>query len=70
MERQPVSSSNLASVGYDPQSNTLEIEFQNGRVYRYHGVPEGLYEQLMSAPSLGSFFSQYIRNDYPTERVG
>lgn len=27
MERQAVSSSNLASVGYDPNSETLEVEF-------------------------------------------
>jgi KTSC domain len=33
MERQPVSSSNLKSVGYDPRSRTLEIEFHNGGVY-------------------------------------
>ena len=39
MERQSVSSSNLASVGYDPNSETLEIEFKGGTIYRYFNVP-------------------------------
>ena len=54
MERIPVSSSNLCSVGYDPGSQTLEIEFNHGGVYQYAGVPEGEYEGLMSACSLNA----------------
>ena len=30
MNREPVSSSNIASIGYDVSSETLEIEFHNG----------------------------------------
>ena len=40
MERQHVNSSNLESVGYDPTTQTLEIEFLNGGLYQYSGVPE------------------------------
>ncbi len=32
MKRTSVDSSNLASVGYDPKSQILEIEFNTGRV--------------------------------------
>ena len=38
MIRQPVSSSNIRSIGYDSESNTLEIEFHSGGVYQYFGV--------------------------------
>lgn len=38
MKRIPVSSSNLASVGYDEISQALEIEFLHGGVYQYFGV--------------------------------
>lgn len=34
MERQAVSSTNLRSVGYDPASQTLEIESYGGRIYQ------------------------------------
>lgn len=53
MERIPVSSSNLASVGY--QDGILEVAFKSGSVYQYTGVPESVYEALMSAPSHGKF---------------
>lgn len=32
MERQYVSSSNIASIGYDPDNQVLEIEFLSGAV--------------------------------------
>ena len=35
MERQYVSSSNIASIGYDPDNQVLEIEFLSGAVYQY-----------------------------------
>jgi hypothetical protein len=62
MERKKVSSTSLASVGYDPSQKILEIEFNNGRVYLYQNVPEEIYEQLMSAESHGSYFNQHIRD--------
>ena len=70
MLRDPVSSSNIASIGYDPGSETLEIEFTNGSIYQNFNVPAGLHEQLMAAPSKGQFLNTYIRNAYPYSRVG
>lgn len=49
MKRQSVSSSNLASVGYDAENEILEIEFNHGGVYQYYDVPESVYRGLMSA---------------------
>ena len=69
MQRQPVASSNLRSVGYDREAHVLEIEFHGGRVYRYLGVPEGVYAELMSAGSKGTYFSTFIKDRYPTQRV-
>ena len=39
MNRTPVNSSNVSSVGYDPTSLTLEVEFHGGAVYQYFDVP-------------------------------
>lgn len=69
MERQPVSSSNLVSVGYDPNSETLEIEFKGGTIYRYFNVPSFVHEQLMSANSHGVYFNANIKDKYPFERA-
>lgn len=61
MLREPVSSSNLASVGYDAATATLEIEFHSGGIYQYYNVPESLFHDLFNAPSKGKFFHKYIK---------
>jgi hypothetical protein len=71
MERLPVQSSNLVSVGYDPETLTLEIEFHNGGIYQYIGVPPEIYEGLISAGSKGTFFHQFIKKGgYTYSKVG
>ncbi len=62
MERVPVQSSNLASIGYDISTSILEIEFRNGSVYQYYSVPAQVHEGLMNAGSKGSYFHQNIKN--------
>lgn len=69
MDREFVDSSNIESVGYDEGTQTLEIEFKGGSVYEYSGVPEYVYFELKEASSVGSYFNQNIRNDYPTSKV-
>ena len=69
MDRIPVSSSNLTSVGYDPTSQTLEVEFQHGSIYQYFGVPTHVFHELLNATSKGSYFHQAIRDVYPYSRV-
>lgn len=69
MKRQRVTSSSLRSVGYDESTETLEIEFHNGRVYRYYDVPREVYEELMSAESLGSYFVENIRDNFRYARA-
>lgn len=65
MERTPVSSSNIAAIGYDQDSGTLEVEFlRGGAVYQYSGVPAGEYEGLMNANSKGKYFGANIKNHY------
>ena len=70
MIREPVASSNVVSIGYDADAETLEVEFSSSAVYQYYNVGAALNEQLMQAPSKGQFFNQYIRNAYPFSRVG
>ena len=61
MERQPVTSSSIKSIGY--ADGVMHIEFKNGRVYSYTGpkVHEH-YEQLLKADSIGKHFGAHVRN--------
>lgn len=67
--RSPVDSSSLASLGYSPLHNVLQVEFRSGLVYEYFGVPRGLYEQLLAAESIGSFFNRFIRSHFPIRKL-
>ncbi|MDA9499550.1 KTSC domain containing protein [Bradyrhizobium sp. CCBAU 11357] len=69
MERQAVASSHIASIGYSPGSEILEVEFRNGTIYEYYNVPEVIYEQLMNASSIGQFFNANIRNAFANQRA-
>jgi hypothetical protein len=70
MNRDPVASSNLISVGYDEAAQTLEVEFSNGTVYQYYNVGSDLHDQFMRSPSKGQFLNTYIRSAYPYSRIG
>lgn len=68
MQRQFVASSDLRSVGYDPSTQTLEIEFNSGGIYVYYGVPLSEYQNLMAAGSKGRYFHSHIKR-YPYKRI-
>ncbi len=61
MNRQPVSSSNISSVGYDERTQTLEVEFHSRAVYQYYGVPTAIFHGLLTAPSVGSYFAVNVK---------
>lgn len=61
IDRTPVSSSNIASIGYDAGQMILQVEFLNGRIYNYYNVPENLHIGLMNADSHGKYLNRYIK---------
>lgn len=68
MTREPVSSSNLASVGYDADDQLLEIQFHSGGIYQYINVPPAIHDALLAAPSKGHFFHTDIKFNYAWRR--
>ncbi|HCW08627.1 MAG TPA: KTSC domain-containing protein [Cytophagales bacterium] len=70
MEMIPVNSSNVGSIGYDPESATLRIEYLKGGIYDYQGVPFEVYEGLVGAASKGDFVNQFIKKGgYPFAKI-
>lgn len=69
MQRVEVTSTSLASVGYDQRSRTLEVEFQSGSVYHYQQVPYAVARGLARADSIGAYFMRRIRGQYAYTRV-
>ena len=69
MKRTKVNSSTLKSAGYQGTSFTLELEFTTGSVYQYSNVPISVYQELMDAPSKGSYFNDYIKDKYRYKKI-
>ncbi|KKS64913.1 MAG: hypothetical protein UV40_C0013G0006 [Parcubacteria group bacterium GW2011_GWA1_42_7] len=69
MDRIPVSSSNIRSIGYDSQSAILEVEFTSGDIYQYFNVSEYLFRQFFNASSRGQFLNDNIRYHYRYQKV-
>lgn len=75
---QPVTSSQIAEVGYDADSQILGIRFPAGvrspaSEYHYSNVPPRMHRALMEAKSVGSYFLKEIKNasdTYPYEKMG
>lgn len=69
MDRDPVESTSIRSVGYDQESSTLEVEFIKGAVYAYSDVPEDAYLSLLASESIGAAFSKLVKSaGYEYER--
>ena len=64
-----VDSSNVAAVGYDEDSSTLQVEFNNGGMYQYFDVPEDVFIGLRDAGSVGGYLANYIKGTYRYSKV-
>lgn len=62
-EMTEVKSSNIAKVGWAAEK--LFVLFRGGNaIYEYDGVPEKVHQDLLSADSVGQFFSRNVRGKY------
>lgn len=73
MDRKPVVSSQITSIGYDPATKKLEIEFPGrgekpGSVYEYDNVDQETHDGFFkpeadgSPRSIGRYFGQTIKS--------
>lgn len=74
MQRRPVDSSNVSSIGWEPEEEgaglgTMEVEFRSGHVYRYLDVPESEYQALVGSSSIGRYLARSVVGTYEEERV-
>jgi lysyl-tRNA synthetase class 2 len=59
----------IRHIAFRPAEDVLDVEFVNGRVYRYFAVPEGVAHRLAQARSKGSYFNHMIRGRYGYVRL-
>jgi len=54
----------ILKIGYNSDEQELYVQFLSGATYVYHGVPEHVYEEIMGAPSKGSYLNRVIKGVY------
>jgi len=69
MERKQVFSSSIKEIGYEADTNLLEVSFTSGAVYRYSGVSKEVADTFLQAEGKGHHFQAFIRPCFPCERV-
>jgi len=63
-KRNPVVSNSIKAVGYHEETSTLEVEFRNGRRYRYADVSKAHYFRFLNADSPGDFFHKNVKGRF------
>lgn len=68
--RRPVESTSVASIGYDPATRSLDVQYKSSpTVYRYADVPSSVYAELMSFQSKGTYLAWYVKPRYTVTKV-
>lgn len=65
----PVTSSNVAEVGYNARDSILAVIFKSGSQYNYLDVPQEVFINMVNAPSVGKFHHAFIKHSYTYSRV-
>ena len=60
----PLRSTAIAMVEYDDETQTMEVEFTNGRSYTHVGVPQEVYDGLVNAGSPGAYYNSAVKGRY------
>ena len=62
MQRVSLDSSSIASIGYAPEQQVLEVEFrQSGEVYQYFDVPAEEHAGFLAAASKGTYLNLHFK---------
>ena len=64
-----VTSSNIESVGYDNDEQTLFVKFKSGTTYSYSEVPVEIYDEMLQADSKGKYFYANIKSVYAYNKL-
>lgn len=70
MNYQDVESSNIKAIAH--KDTTLGVRFHNGTEYHYENVPDFIFDEIITAASVGRTFNQLIKAkpaEYPYQKI-
>lgn len=68
-EMEYVDSSNIESIGFDPEASILQVQFKGGSIYQYENVPAEVFEEFKAADSKGTYLSRNIKGIYAYTKI-
>lgn len=69
VKRKTVTSSNISTIGYHPETKTAVVEFHGGQIYTVYPVDTVEYEFFSGASSLGKFYHSNWKNQKTIEKI-
>jgi len=63
-------STHLNGGSYEPEDRTMMLQFVNGAIYRYAGVPQHKWDSMRQSSSPGTYFHDHIRGQYTEAKIG
>lgn len=68
-----IQSENVRAAGYDEASMVMTVQFENGTLYEYYGVPTNLWTSFIAAqphPWGQVGFPRLVQGGIPYKRIG
>ena len=68
-----IQSDNVRAAGYDDASFTMSVQFKNGALYEYYGVPAELWTSFIAAqphPWSQVGYPRLVQGGIPYKRIG
>lgn len=62
-----VASTSISEIGY--KRRTMNVKFNNGKLYEFKKVPRAIFDKFFSSASKGNFFNKEIKAIYPSLEV-
>ena len=59
---QPVKSSAIAAIGYEPTNKSIHVQFNSGGTHQFGPFEQKHYKAMLNAPSIGKHYHQYIKH--------
>jgi hypothetical protein len=60
----------IEAVTYDESAHSLRAKFRvGGKVVVYENVPQDVYDSLIFADSVSTFFQEHIEGAYPAREI-
>jgi hypothetical protein len=69
----PIESDNVSAAGYNEDSLVMTVQFDNGAIYEYYGVPTDLWISFIEAqphPWSAVGYPRLVQGGIPYKRIG